>query len=67
MIWIDTILKHVKTWNQNMTKYSKIWENSTKQVQDNKAFPLIAVSNSSDQKSTFDGLSGTKLLQKLLS
>ena len=24
MIQIDTILKHVKTWNENMTKYSKI-------------------------------------------
>ena len=27
MIRIDMILKHVKTWNQNMTKYSKIWAN----------------------------------------
>ena len=33
MIWIDTILKHVKTWNQNMTKYSKIWANGTKKRQ----------------------------------
>ena len=24
MIWIDTILKHVKTWNENMMKYTKI-------------------------------------------
>ena len=27
------ILKHVKTWNQNMTKYSKIWANGTKKRQ----------------------------------
>ena len=32
MIWIDTILKHVKTWNQNMMKYSNIWANGTKNV-----------------------------------
>ena len=29
MIRIDTILKHVKTRNENMTKYSKIWVNGT--------------------------------------
>ena len=32
MIQIDTILKHVKTWNQNMMKYSNIWANGTKNV-----------------------------------
>ena len=32
MIRIDTILKHVKTWNQNMMKYSNIWANGTKNV-----------------------------------
>ena len=28
-IWI---LKHVRTWNPNMMKYSKIWANGTKKV-----------------------------------
>ena len=32
MIQIDTILKHFKTWNQNMMKYSNIWANGTKNV-----------------------------------
>ena len=32
MIWIDTILKHVWTWNQNMMKYYKIWANGRRNV-----------------------------------
>ena len=32
MIRIDAILKHVRTWNQNMMKYSNIWANGTKNV-----------------------------------
>ena len=42
MIWIDTILKHVKTRNENMMKYSKIWANGRKKVLDDKAIPWIA-------------------------
>ena len=47
------ILKHVRTWNQNMTKYSKIWANGRKKVSDDnncKVIPWIALSKSSDQK-----------------
>ena len=49
MIRIDTILKHVKTWFQNMMKYSNIWANGRKKVCD-KVIPWIASSKSSDQK-----------------
>ena len=61
-IQIDTILKHVRTWNQNMTKYSKIWANGTKKVfDDDKVIPWIAASKSSDQKlSDMVGVGGRK-------
>ena len=51
MTRIDTILRHVKTWNENMTKYSKIWANGTWNVcTDDKVIPWIASSKSIDQK-----------------
>jgi hypothetical protein len=57
MIQIDSILKHVRTWNQNMTKYSKIWANGIKKVfDDNKVIPWIAASKSSDQKQSNENL-----------
>ena len=49
MIRIDMILKHVKTWNQNMMKYSKIWANGTKKVSDDD-YKVIPSSKPSDQK-----------------
>ena len=65
MIWIDTIFKHVKTWNQNMMKYSNIWANGTKKV-GNKVIPWIAASKSSDQKpKTNQKLSWFKLVNKI--
>ena len=50
-MWIDIIFKHVKTPNENMTKYSKIWANST-HLSDYyyKVNPWIISSKSSDQK-----------------
>jgi hypothetical protein len=50
MIRIDTILKHVKTRNENMMKYSKILANGRKKVDNDKVIPWIASSKSSDQK-----------------
>ena len=38
MIRIDTILKHVKPWNQNMMKYSNIWANGTGIVEYTKTY-----------------------------
>ena len=38
MTWIDTILKHVKTINENMMKYSKIWANGRRNVLKTKLF-----------------------------
>ena len=51
MIWIDTILKHVKTQNENMTKYAKFEQMAHEMLlTEDKAIPRIASSKSSDQK-----------------
>ena len=51
MIWIDTILKHVKTQNENMTKYAKFEQMAHEMLlTEDKAIPWIAASKSSDQK-----------------
>ena len=49
MIRIDTILKHVKTRNENMTKYTK-FEQMADEMFDDKVIPWIAASKSSNQK-----------------
>ena len=61
MIGIDTIHEHVKTWNENMTKYSKIWANGRRNV-DDKVISWIDASKSSDQK-LFGNSSQTKVMQ----
>ena len=54
MIWIDTILKHVKTQNENMTKYAKFEQMAHEMLlTEDKAIPRIASSKSSDQKNNF--------------
>ena len=45
-MWIATIFKHVKTRNENMTKYCEIWANLTCY----KVIPWIASSKSRNQK-----------------
>ena len=49
MILIDTILKHVKTRNENMMKFTK-FEQMAQEMFEDKAIPWIASSKSSDQK-----------------
>ena len=54
MIWIDTILKHVKTQNENMTKYAKFEQMAHEMLlTEDKAIPRIASSKSSDQNRYF--------------
>ena len=51
MIGIDMILKHVKTQNENMTKYAKFEQMAHEMLlNEDKAIPRIASSKSSDQK-----------------
>ena len=54
MIWIDTILKHVKTQNENMTKYAKFEQMAHEMLlTEDKVIPWIASNKSSDQKHFF--------------
>ena len=57
MIQIVMILKHVKTRNESMMKYTKIEQMVHEMLlTEDKAIPWIASSKSSDQKLTLDTL-----------